>query len=163
MKVSSLLLLVVFAVSASAFTTAPPARSTPLTRQHMFGGAGAGMPSEDNPEELKAMETAAKQMGMSLEEYKLGMSARLRMTEQLNAVRVTGGSPDKVAVERCGNNPPQFLEITITEQGKAMGKDAVGAELCKALKTASDASRTARTDAQKSMMGYISEEMKKLG
>jgi len=162
MKVSSLLLLVSLAASASAFTTAPPARNT-LTRQHMFGGAGAGMPSEDNPEELKAMETAAKQMGMSLEEYKLGMSARLRMTERLNAVRVTGGSPDKVAVERCGNNPPQFLEITITEQGKAMGKEAVSAELCKALKTASEASRSSRTDAQKSMMAYISEEMKKLG
>lgn len=121
------------------------------------------MPSEDNPEELKAMEDAAKQMGMSLEEYKLGMSARVRMTETLDAARVTGGSPDTIAVERDGNNPPKFLEITITEAGKALGKEKVSEELVKALKTASDSSRTSRMEAQKSMMGYISEEMKKLG
>lgn len=159
---SNLFLFISLAGSVSAFTTAPAPRET-LTRQHMFGGAGAGMPSEDNPEEIKAMEAAAKQMGMSLEEYKLGLNARVRMTEQLNAVRVTGGSPEKVAVERCGNNPPVFLEITITEEGKKLGKDAVSAELVKALKTASDASRSSRMEAQKNMMAYISEEMKKLG
>lgn len=148
--------------AASAFVPAPVARDT-LTQQFMFGGAGAGVPSEDNPEEMKKMEDAAKQMGMSLEEYKLGMQARVRMTQKLDATRVTGGSPDKVAVERCGNNPPKFLEVTITDAGKALGKDGVSAELVKALKTAADASRVSRTDAQKEMMGYISEEMKKLG
>ena len=165
MKVSLLFLFAGLASTATAFTVVPgaSARKNTLTRQNMFGGAGAGVPSEDNPEELKKMEDAAKQMGMSLEEYKLGINARQRMTEQLNAVRVTAGSPNTVAVERDGNNPPKYLEITITEEGKALGKDAVSAELIKALKSASDSSRTSRMEAQKNMMVYISEEMKKLG
>jgi len=160
----NLFLIAALAGAASAFAPASTvARKNTLTQQFMFGGAGAGMPSEDNPEEMKAMEDAAKQMGMSLEEYKLGMSARLRMTQQLDAIRVTGGSPEKVAVERCGNNPPKFLEVTITDAGKALGKDGVSSELVKALKVASDGSRLSRMEAQKGMMSYISEEMKKLG
>jgi hypothetical protein len=127
----------------------------------MFGGAGAGVPNEDNPEDLKQMEDAAKSMGMSLGEYKLGMGARTRLTEELDATRLTAGKVDTVLVERDGNNPPKFLEVTITDAGKALGKDAVSKELVAALKEASDDSRKARTDAQKNMMTYISEEMKK--
>lgn len=122
-----------------------------------------GVPSEDNPEELKKMEDAARQMGMSLPEYKLGISARLRLVEQLNSARVSGGNTATVAIERDGNNPPKHLEITITDAGKVLGKDAMSAELIKALKSASDASRNARTEAQKGMMTFIGEEMKKLG
>jgi hypothetical protein len=133
-----------------------------LTRRGMFGGAGAGLPSEDNPEEMKKMEEAAKQMGMSVAEYKLGISARLRLVEQLNSARVKGGKDATVSVERDGNNPPKHLEITITEAGKALGKDALSAELIKALKAASDASRVTRTEAQRGMMTYIGDEMKKL-
>jgi ribosomal 50S subunit-associated protein YjgA (DUF615 family) len=128
----------------------------------MFGGAGAGVPSEDNPEEMKKMEEAAKQMGMSLAEYKLAISARVRLAEQLNSARVKGGKDGTVSVERDGNNPPKHLEITITEAGKALGKDALSAELITALKAASDASRVKRTEAQKGMMTYIGDEMKKL-
>lgn len=135
----------------------------PLTQHHMFDGAGAGMPSEDNPEEMKMMEMAAKQMGMSLEEYKLGISARMKMVQTLDAVRVTAGSPDKVAVERDGNNPPKFLNIIISEEGKKLGKDFVSDELVKALKLAATSSRSSREEAQKTMMGYIGEEMKKMG
>lgn len=129
----------------------------------MFGGAGAGVPSEDRPEELKQMEDAAKQMGMSLEEYKLGMTARARLVEALNAARVYGGSKDTVSVERDGNNPPTHLEITITDAGKALGKEKLSAELVKALKSASDASRQTRSEEQKLMMSYIGDEMKKIG
>ena len=163
MKVS-LFLFAAIASSAAAFTAAPSAGSVrnTLTRQYMFGGAGAGVPNEDNPEEMKAMEQQAKQMGMSLEEYKLGVSARVRMVEQLNAIRVTAGSPDKVAIERDGNNPPKFMEITITDEGKALGKENVSQELVKALKTASDSSRSSRMEAQKTMMMFIQEEIKKL-
>lgn len=164
MKLNSAFLLAAFAGSASAFapSTASSARSA-LTRQNMFGGAGAGIPSEDNPEELKQMEQAARQMGMSLEEYKLGISARMRLVEELNAARVKGGNVATVSIERDGNNPPKYLEISITDAGKALGKEAVSAELVKALKTASDASRIARTEAQKGMMTFIGDEMKKLG
>lgn len=161
MKVN-LLLIACLSGAASAFAPSPLARDN-LTQQFMFGGAGGGVPTEDNPEEMKAMEAAAKQLGMTLDEYKLGIAARVRMTAALDKARVTGGSPDKVFVERCGNNPPKYLEITITEAGKALGKEGVSAELCKALKTAADASRSSRVEAQKSMMGYISEEMKKIG
>jgi hypothetical protein len=167
MKLNSLLILGALAGSAVAFTVPSTASARPssagLTRQNMFGGAGAGMPSEDNPEELKQMQNAAKQMGMSLEEYKLGINARMRLVERLNVARVKGGNAATVQVERDGNNPPQYLEITVTDAGKALGKEALSAELVKALKSASDSSRNTRTEAQKSMMTYIGDEMKKLG
>jgi hypothetical protein len=127
----------------------------------MFGGAGAGVPNEDNPEEMAQMEQAAKGMGMSLEEYKLGVGARMRLMKALDAARVETGDKATVSVERDGNNPPKLMEITITEAGKAMGKEAVSMELVKTLKEAADASRVARTDAQKEMMTYIGDEMKK--
>ena len=131
------------------------------TKHFMFTGAGEGMPSEDDPEELKKMEEAAKSMGMSLEEYKLGISARLRLTNQMSEARISGGDASKVSVERDAHNPPQFMEINITEQGKALGKDTVAKELVSALKSASEASKTKRAQAQKDMMTFISDEMKK--
>lgn len=149
---------------SSAWAFAPATRPQMiLTAPNMFGGAGEGVPSEDNPEELEAMKQAAASMGMSLEEYKLGISARMRLTKQLDAARVSGGSKDKIAVERDGNNPPKFLEITVSEAGKALGKDGVSKELVTALKTASDESRSVRSGAQKDMMIWIQDEMKKLG
>lgn len=168
MKLNSLLVLAALIGSASAFavvvvvpSSSVSARTT-LTRQYMFSGAGAGIPSEDNPEKYNEMVQSAKQMGMSVDEYKLGVSARLRFNQEIDAARVQGGSPSTVLVERDGNNPPKFLDITITDAGKAQGKEALSKELVKALKGASDASRNARNEAQKQMMAYIGEEMKKL-
>jgi hypothetical protein len=175
MKVSTSL-LVVFSSALSLHSTAAftvggnclnhqhhRQASAALTRPYMFGGAGAGVPNEDNPEEMKQMEDAAKQMGMSLDEYKLGIGARSRLMTELDGARVFSGNKDTVAVERDGNNPPKLLEITITEAGKALGKDAVSAELVKTLQEASESSRATRTTAQKNMMEYIGEEMKKIG
>lgn len=141
--------------SASAFSVIGQHQSqsratVSQTARFMFGGAGAGVPSEDNPEELAAMEQAAKSMGMSIDEYKLGIGARLKLTEELDAVRLTAGNSDTVSISRCANNPPKFLEITITDAGKALGKEAVSKELVTALQKASDDSRESRTAAQKS-------------
>jgi hypothetical protein len=83
------------------------------------------------------------------------------LMKALDAARVETGDKATVSVERDGNNPPKLMEITITEAGKAMGKEAVSMELVKTLKEAADASRVARTDAQKEMMTYIGDEMKK--
>jgi hypothetical protein len=169
MKLSTGLLAALCLHNTAAFTvggnlnTHHRQASAALTQPNMFGGAGAGVPNEDNPEEMKQMEDAAKSMGMSLAEYKLGIGARARLMKELDASRVTSGNKDTVAVERDGNNPPKLLEITITEAGKAMGKDAVSAELVKSLSEASESSRKSRTDAQKNMMEYIGEEMKKIG
>jgi DNA-binding protein YbaB len=149
--------------SVSSFTATSSRKIQQPTHHHMFGGAGAGVPSEDRPEELKQMEDAAKQMGMSLEEYKLGMTARARLVEALNAARVYGGNKDTVSVERDGNNPPTHLKISIADTGKALGKEKLSTELVKALKSASDASRQTRTEEQKRMMSYIGDEMKKIG
>jgi hypothetical protein len=162
MKIAAILALVALTGSCAAFSVTTPSSPRKATQHHMFGGAGAGVPNEDNPEELKQMEAAAKQMGMSLGEYKLGVSARMRLVQQLDAARVKGGSDATVSVERDGNNPPKYMVISITDAGKALGKDALSAELIKALKTASDASRVSRTNAQKEMMTYIGEEMKKV-
>jgi hypothetical protein len=156
------LLIICLSRCIDAFTI-PIAPSNSLTQLHMFGGAGAGVPSEDRPEEMKQMEEAAKQMGMSVEEYKLGMSARVRLAEALNKARIYGGNSDTVSVERDANNPPTYLQIKITDAGKALGKENLSSELVKALKNSSDKSRDARTEEQKRMMSFIGEEMKKIG
>jgi DNA-binding protein YbaB len=162
------LLIICISRSTDAFTIPihhgkPRMTASHCTQLNMFGGAGAGMPSEDRPEEMKQMEQAAKQMGMSLEEYKLGISARGRLVESLNAARVYGGNKDTVSVERDGNNPPAHLQITITDAAKALGKEKLSSELVKALKSASDASRQTRSEEQKRMMSFIGDEMKKIG
>jgi len=151
--------------SGSAFVPAlvqTPKHKT-LTPQFMFGGAGEGVPSEDDPEALKQMEQAAKAMGMSVDEYKLGMKARTRLAKQLDDARVSGGDTDKVAIERDANNPPKHLEITITDAGKALGQEKVSSELVAALKSASEEARKIRMDAQKGMMQFIADEMKSMG
>lgn len=170
MKVSAIVISFVSCLVASstlAFTIPTVCHrmstTTSSTQRNMFGGGGAGVPSEDNPEELAKMEQAAKAMGMSLDEYKLGMNARVRLTNELDAARVTAGKTNIVTVERDGNNPPKYFNIVITEDGKKLGTSALSTELVSALKMASESSRTKRTDAQKNMMSYIGDEMKKLG
>lgn len=117
---------------------------------------------EDDPEAQAQIENAAKSMNMSVDEYKLGMRARQKLAEELTEARVTGGG-DNVSVTRDANNPPEFMEITITEAGKAEGQEAVSKALCAALKSAADSSRTKRGEAQKGMMAFIQEEAKSLG
>ena len=164
MKLSNILTCsALLLTTASAFTTVQPSCTrASLTQQYMFGGAGSGAPTEDDPEALKQMEAAAKSMGMSLEEYQLGIKARMKLNEDLSSMRVEAGNKDTVAVVRDGHNPPQMLEVTITEKGKEAGQQAVSNELVAALKKAADDSRKGRTDAQKNMMAYIGEEMKKV-
>ena len=167
MKLSNVLTYsaLLLASSASAFTTVAPVASratASLTQQHMFGGGGGGVPTEDDPEAQEKMEAAAKSMGMSVEEYQLGIKARMKLNEELSKLKITAGNSDTVAVSRDGHNPPQLLEITITDKGKGLGKDGVSKELVAALKKASDDSRKGRADAQKGMMSYIQEEMKKV-
>ena len=162
MKFGSTLIVSTLVASSVAFTIVEPSRSPRIsTRQSMFTGAGEG--AEDNPEEEKKMEEAAKAMGMSVPEYKLGMNARMRLTETMSSARITGGDPGKVSIERDAHNPPQYLEVTITEDGKKLGKDEVSKQLVAALKSSSEEARTQRAQAQKDMMMYISEEMKKVG
>lgn len=150
-------------LAVQSFLISRPASitSSPSTQQFMFGGSGA--PTGETPEEAEQIEQAAKSMGMSVAEYRVGIQAREKLTSDLDAARVVAGSPDTVSLERDGHNPPRFFEISITEAGKAQGKEAVSKQLIEALKTGSVESRKARTDAQKNMMAYISEEMKKLG
>lgn len=125
----------------------------------MFSGAGAAAPKEDDEGQLKEMERIAKAMGMSLEEYQLGINARMRMESEINELRVKSGD-EKVSVERCGNSPPKHLVITVTDEGKALGKAALEEKLVSALKDASAKSKKGREQAQQKMMQYIAEQMK---
>lgn len=129
----------------------------------MFTGAGAGMPMEDNPEELAQMEQTAKAMGMTLEEYKLGIQARMVLQKELDETVCIGGDPATVAIERDGHNPPKTLKVIVTDTGKALGKEKLSQQLVSAMKTSAAKSKDTRAGAQKKMMTYIGEEMKKLG
>jgi len=119
---------------------------------------------EEDDEKRAQIERMAKSMGMSVEEYQLGMNSRLRMENAINDLRVIGGDESKgVTVERDGNMPPKHLVVTVTEEGKAAGKDTLEKNIVEALKSASEKSKVGRDEAQKDMMTYISSEMKKMG
>jgi len=130
----------------------------------MFSGSSLDVEEEEDDEKRAEIEKMARAMGMSVEEYQLGMNARTRMETAINEVRVIGGDPAKgVSVERDGNMPPKHLVVTVTEEGKALGKEKLEKMLVDALKGASEKSKVARDEAQKDMMKYISESMKKMG
>ena len=159
MKVSVAAALSLLLAESSAFHVAP-ARQQSLTQVGMFSGAGAGRPTEDNPEEAAQIEKAAKAMGMSVDEYMIAVNARQKLAQTMDETMVTAGNADTVQIERDVNNPPKTLKITITEDGKALGQDALSKELCSNLKKASDDARKGRAEAQKNMMNFISEQLK---
>jgi len=135
-----------------------------VSRRYMFTGSGQGLPIEDDEEKLAEMEKQAKSMGMTLEEFQLGNQARVKMEQEITNIRAKGGDESKgITVEKDGLSPPKHLVIKITDVGKALGKDAFEKELVAAFKTASEASEKARNEANKNMMVYISEELKKRG
>ena len=146
--------------SASAFAPSMAKTSAlALTQRQMFSGAGEAAPKEDDEGKLAEMENIAKAMGMTVEEYQLGINARMRMENDISELRVTVGD-DKVSIERDGNSPPQHLVITVSDDGKALGKDALEKKLISALKDASEQSKKGREGAQQKMMQYIAEQMK---
>uniref|UniRef100_A0A7S0AXB4 Peptidylprolyl isomerase n=1 Tax=Minutocellus polymorphus TaxID=265543 RepID=A0A7S0AXB4_9STRA len=153
--------------SSLAFAPASSASSRQAvgTQRNMFSGAGEAAPKEDgDPEEAKQMEDMAAAMGMSVQEYQLGVGARVRMEGQLDEMRITGGDAAKgVTVEKDGNTPAKHLVITVTEEGKALGKAELEKELVAALKSSGEEAAKSRGKAQQDMMAYIGEEMKKFG
>lgn len=153
--------LLLVSQQAAAFNVAPATSVRPQTTLGMFGGAGAGAPKEDNAEEAAQMEQTAKAMGMSLEEYTLAMNARVRLSENLDNTMVTGGKADTVQVVRDLNNPAKTFDIKITEAGKALGQEGLSKALIGALKKSGDEARVGRGAAQKQMMEYIGEQLKK--
>jgi hypothetical protein len=131
----------------------------------MFSGGALDVEEEEDDEKRTQIEQMAKAMGMTVEEYQLGMNARLRMEDAINNLRVVGGDVTAmgVTVERDGNMPPRHLVVTVTDAGKALGKAKLEKNIVEALKNASDKSAVGRNEAQKDMMKYISDSMKKMG
>ena len=161
MKTSLVIIALLSLASVQAFAPVVRPVSMATTQRNMFSGSGTGA-TDDDPEAQEQMEKAAKAMGMSVEEYKLGVKARMKLNNDLDTMRLTGGS-EGVTVERCGNNPPKFLEITVTEDGKAKGKETVQQEIVAAMKKAGEDAKKGRAEAQKNMMAFIGEELKKAG
>mmetsp|Transcript_8394 Transcript_8394/g.15252 ORF Transcript_8394/g.15252 Transcript_8394/m.15252 type:complete len:177 (-) Transcript_8394:271-801(-) len=155
-----------------AFSTPAPCTTISRTQQsqqsssclNMFSGGALDVEEEEDDEKRAQIEQMSKAMGMSVEEYQLGMNARLRMEDNINELRVVGGEESTgVTVERDGNMPPRHLVVTVTEEGKAMGKDRLEKAIVDALKDANEKSKEGRDGAQKEMMVYISDSMKKMG
>ena len=127
---------------------------------NMFSGAGEGAMKEDmDPDQAKAIEEAAKAMGMSVAEYQLGINARMRFETAIGEMRYSAGDTD-IQIEVDGRSPPNHLVITITEAGKAKGKEAVSAELAAAFKKTTADARGGRQAAQNDMMKFIQGQMK---
>jgi hypothetical protein len=131
------------------------------TQLFMFGGAGAGTPAEDDEAGEEAMKNSAAAMGMPLGEYKLALQAKQYLVNAMDIKIVTGGKADTVMVERDVNNPPKNLEIKITPAGKAQGKETVSKDLVTALKSASDAARMGRQEAQQEMLKWVQGQVPK--
>mmetsp|Transcript_34374 Transcript_34374/g.72363 ORF Transcript_34374/g.72363 Transcript_34374/m.72363 type:complete len:174 (-) Transcript_34374:199-720(-) len=152
-----------------AFTTNPCRTMISRPQQQsvcldMFSGGALDVEEEEDDEKRAQIEQTAKAMGMSVEEYQLGMNARLRMEDAISNLRVIGGDVSTgVTVEKDGNMPPRHLVVTVTEEGKGMGKARLEKAIVEALKSANEKSKVGRDEAQKDMMTYISGEMKKMG
>lgn len=152
----SFLLLFFQALDVLGFTTMVPARTLSLSTQLcMFGGSGAGTPTEDDPEAEAANEQAAGAMGLSAEEYKLAMRAREQLEEAMASKIVTTGNADTILVERDVYNPPKKFEVTITDAAKALGREAVSKELVNVLKKGSEAAAQGRKEAQQEMLKWV--------
>lgn len=160
MRISLGLFLLSFeALSVSGFMSVAPQMkkcASSTTQRQMFGGAGAG-PTEDelDPEAEAGLEAAAAQMGMSPDEYRLAMRAREQLVKTMDSKIVTAGSADTVMIERDVNNPPKKFEVTITEAGKALGKDEVSKKLVEALNKGSEAAAKGRQEAQQEMLKWV--------
>ena len=147
-------------LAASGFMTVAPnskACSTSPTQQYMFGGAGAGSPTEDDvtPEQEAQLQAAAAQMGMSVDEYKLAMRAREQLVKSMDSKIFTVGDADTVQIERDANNPPRKFDVTITEAGKALGREEVSKQLVAALSKGSEAAAKGRQEAQQEMLKWV--------
>ena len=171
MQLSPLFVATAAAALAGACAFAPsPAltltRSSPATpsARSMFTGGALGVEEEEDDAKRAQIEGMAKAMGMSVEENQLGMNARLKMEEAIDELRVVGGEEaNGVTVERDGNMPPKHLVIQVTEAGKGMGKEKLEKAIVGALKDANEKSEVGRGEAQKTMMTYITDSMKKMG
>eukprot|EP00535_Pseudo-nitzschia_heimii_P006438 CAMPEP_0197174048 /NCGR_PEP_ID=MMETSP1423-20130617/743_1 /TAXON_ID=476441 /ORGANISM="Pseudo-nitzschia heimii, Strain UNC1101" /LENGTH=165 /DNA_ID=CAMNT_0042622939 /DNA_START=46 /DNA_END=543 /DNA_ORIENTATION=- len=146
-------------LTASAFVSQAP-RSENLvssTQRHMFGGAGAGAPKEndDDPQAEAGLEMAAANMGMSREEYMMAMRAREQLVQTMDNKIVTTGSADTILVERDVNNPPKKFEVTITEEGKALGREAVAKKLVQLLEKGAEGATKGRQEAQQDMLKWV--------
>ncbi len=156
----SLTLLCAQMLAASAFMTVAPVSkscSSYSTQQYMFGGAGAGSPTEDDldPEAEAGLEAAAAQMGMSIDEYRLAMRAREQLVKSMDSKIVTAGDAGTVFIERDVNNPPRKFDVTITEAGKALGREEVSKKLVEALSKGSEAAAKGRQEAQQEMLKWV--------
>ena len=150
MKTSLVVAALLSLSSVQAFAPAfQPA--TLVSQRNMFSGSGEGAPKEDDSESYQQMEQAAKAMGMSVQEYQLGVKARLKLNTDLDTLRVTAEA-DGVTVERDGNNPAKHLSIVITEDGKAKGKESVQKGIVASMRKASEAAKKGRGEAQKNMV-----------
>lgn len=162
MKLSTILIATLAAAPAAAF--APSMMNTrtaaaAITQRNMFSGGGESAAKEDDPEAAKAIQEAAKAMGMSVEEYQLGINSRLRFEKSIGELRFKAGDDD-IGVEVDGKSPPEFLEIIISSDGKAKGAEAISNELKAAFAKTSTMGREGRMAAQQDMMKYIQEQMK---
>jgi hypothetical protein len=162
MKTCSIAIALLLAPVASAFAPASVQRTVvaPTTELSMFGGGGDGaLLEDDDPEKMKAMEAAAKSMGMSVDEYQLGIKARMKFEKEIGEMRFKAGNDD-IGVEVDGKSPAGFMEIKLSSDGKAKGKDAISNELTAAFKKVSTDGKNGRAEAQKGMMQYIQKQMK---
>ena len=131
--------------------------STKQTKKFMFSGSGAVSTDED-PEKEKQIESAAKAMGMTAADYKLIMKAQEDMMNALNSLRVSGASASgEVMVELDGNAPPKSVKISITENGKALGKAKLEKEVLAALKEANAAARDGQMGVLKRMNDAVTQ------
>jgi ribosomal 50S subunit-associated protein YjgA (DUF615 family) len=60
-----------------------------------------------------------------------------------------------------GVSPPNHLIVTISDAGKAKGKETVSKELATAFQKAIEEAKKGRQEAQKNMMQFIGEQLKK--
>jgi DNA-binding protein YbaB len=129
----------------------------------MFSGSALNLEEEEDDAKREMIERTAKQTGMPIEEVQLSFASRERMEKQIDEGRFIGGSEESgIVVERDGNLPAKFYQVKINDSAKGQGKAEVEKMLVDALHTAAEKSKEGREEAQRDMMKFIGEGMKKL-
>jgi len=165
--------IALFAGQSNAFSVVPSfTNGLTTTTQHastsklnMFGGGGALQEEDEIDEEQEAqIEQAASALGFSKDEYKLVIKMQQNLAKSVDSLRCKGGSDAKgVSVTMDGNSPPKFLEVEITDDGKALGKGEVESLLVTAIKDANEQARKGQAAAIQTMNQDIASEMKMMG
>lgn len=108
------------------------------------------------------IEQQAKAMGMTVEDYEMGMTARKNFTKTLSTARCESDSNNRiVSITQDANNPPQHLQVTLLQDKLPEKQQELSESIVNAWKDVNAKAKKVRLLAQQDMLTYVNEELQK--